>query len=219
MRNALWLRITKLSMAVVFVAGSIGLGSAAAHQGSESVWTELGAGFETPGNDAPANQVVGDTYVLPSSGAEVVVGAGVSADDPAGSDVEDQVIVTSPDGLGAVAVITGIGRPVTTLDAYIGGFGESMDSVTEIDRHEDRFLATGIYRVVNGGQTTYLVISVDAATSPGNHIVQVVIAGAEVLDDQIALLRANVTIDGVPMFNELDETDMLEIVLQDDASQ
>ena len=182
-------------------------------QSTGSDWTVLGSDYA--GGNGATSTVVGDTYVLPSSGVEVIIGEGVEADDPAGTDVEDQIVVYTPDGFGAVAAIPAVGHPVRSMEAYIGGFGESMDAVEELDLQENRERALGIYRVEDGGTTSYLVISVDAGSSPGNHIIEVAIAESESLEVLIADLTANVSIDGVAMFGALDVPGVMDIVARD----
>lgn len=188
----------------------------AAAQSVGSTWTDLGVEFAGGETDSSAD-IVGDTYVLPSSGLEVVIGEGVDASDPTETDVQDQIIVSTSDGIGAVAAIPAIGFPARTLEAYVGGFGESMDSVEELDLQESRGLATGVYRVVSGGAVQYMVISVNAEVSPGNHVIEVVVAGANALEPLFEDLSANVSIDGVAMFADLDVEHALEIVAADDS--
>lgn len=188
----------------------------ASAQSSGSSWIDLGVEF-AGGESETSTNIVGDTYVLPSSGLEVVIGPGVEASDPTGTDVEDQIIVSTNDGIGAVAAIPAIGFPARTLEAYVGGFGESMDSVEELDMQESRELATGIYRVESDGVVQYMVISVNAEVSPGNHVIEVVVSDANGLESMFEDLGANISIDGVPMFSDFDTEHALEIVATDDA--
>lgn len=195
-----------------------GAGNVAAHQrGDASLpeddggWTQLGIDFISP-DEQPTSTITGETYVLPSTGTEVVVGPGVTADDPSTSSFEDQVILDIPGGLGAVAVIGGLGTSVEVMEAYVGGFAESADSVEAIDVQESRTISTGLYLVDIEGMPMYLFISVDAATSPGNFIIQVAVAITFDLDDSIVLLRENVLVDGAPMFNDVDEEEIQNLV-------
>lgn len=217
MRSGSWLRAIGLGLAVLFIAAFTGVGSVAAHQrGDASLptdndgWHELGAEFISP-DQSPTSTISGDTYVLPASGTEVVVADGVTADDPAGSDFEDQVLLTIPTGIGAVAVIPGLGYPVTIMESYVEGFAESLDNAEEINVEEDRSSASGLYKIDMSGASILLFITVDAVTSPGNFIIQVAVSGTGEIDDAIVVLRDNVLVDGIPMFANVDEQSMQDL--------
>lgn len=198
---------------LLFSASAIG----AVAQQADSPWTALGTEFAGGGEEG-SSTIEGDTYVLPSSGVEVTIGAGVESDNPAAGEVEDQIIVNAPDGLGAVAIIPSVNSPARTLEAYMGGFAESMDSVEDLDVNATRDHATAVYRVETGASVSYLVISVDAETLSGYHIIEVVVGDSAGLEDLIAAVNTNVAIDGVPMFDALDVDTVLEIVAQDDVN-
>lgn len=214
MRITPWFQAIRFCLAILCIAAVGSSGSVVAYQRgdaslpateSESDWADLGAAFFLSADEPGTTDVTGETYVLPSSGAEVVIGDGVSANDPAESDFEDQVIVTIPGGIGAIAVIQGLGYPAGVMEGYVSGFGGSMENVVEIDVQTDRFLATGLYQISLDFDEVYLFISVDAATSPGEHIIQVVVVGDDSLAESISLLRANVSINGLHMFADIDE--------------
>ena len=194
-----------------------GVGSATATQRGdaslptgENEWTEVGRDFIS--NDSPpASAISGDTYVLPTSGSEVVVADGVTAADPTESAFEDQLLFTIPGGIGAVAIIQGLGVPLNIMEAYVGGFSESMDNVEEVSLQEDRSSATGLYIVYLDGAPLYLFITVDAATIPGFFILQVAVSAVGGVDDAITVLRENVIVDGVPMFTNVDEESVQDL--------
>lgn len=196
-----------LLIGVVSTAGSV-----AAHQRGDSStpgesgddWTELAIDFLVPSNqtDGP---ITGDMFVLPSSGAEVVIGPGVIPSDPAQSDFEDQVIVTIPEGIGAVAVIQGLGYPAGVLDAYVTGFAGSMDDAEEIFVQSDRDLASGLFLIHMDRTPLLLFITVDTATFPGYLTIQVTVTSEGTVAESIALLRQNVSVNGLPMFEDIDE--------------
>lgn len=209
-----WFQTIRVCLALLCMAAAGSSGSVVAHQRGdaslpatevESDWADLGAAFFLSADEPDTADITGEMYVLPSSGAEVVIGDGVSANDPAESDFEDQVIVTIPGGIGAIAVIQGLGYPAAVMEGYVSGFAGSMEDVVEIDVQTDRYLATGLYQINLDFDVVYLLISVDAATSPGAHIIQVVAVGDDSLAESISLLRANVSINGHRMFADIDE--------------
>lgn len=220
-------RMSILALAAVAACNS---GVAVALQfidtGTPAVTAEAAAGGDW-GNLVPAltggttgrstATIVGDTYVLPSSGAEVVIGDGVIVSESEEGDVEDQIIIETDTGIGAIAVLDSRGQPVTTLERYVSGFAETMDSVTEVDVQNSSGMATGIYRVETSGLTLYMYISVDAETISGYMVIEVVIADAADMESSIALVRNNVTIDGVPAFATVDEADVADIISTDEG--
>lgn len=187
-------------------------GSALAYQAGTTDWETLGAEFAGPATGTTTVAPDGEVFVLPATGTEVIVGDGVIADDPAESDFADQVIVELPGGIGAVAVIAGIGDPGATMEAYVGGFAESMDTVDPVELTGDDERATGLYRVESSGVVTWLYLSVDAVTSPGNQIIEVVVTEGPEMASSIVLLRENITINGTPMFATVDEAAVAAIV-------
>lgn len=211
MRNDFWHRTIRLCLAILCIASLGGVSSVAAHQRGdaslpteEDGWSEWGEVFYSS-SQADQSTITGDTYILPSTGTVVVVSNGVEAQDPSESTFEDQVLLTTPGGIGAVAVIQGVGYPVSIMDAYVEGFAESMDNVEAIDVQEDRSQASGLYIVNMDGLSMQFYITVDAATMPGSFIIQVAVAATGDIDDSVALLRENVLVDGVPMFADVDE--------------
>lgn len=218
MRNRSWQSTIRLCLAVLCIAAISGIGSVAAHQrGDASLpeddggWTDLGIEFITPDEQTTAT-ITGDTYVLPATGTEVIVGSGVTADDPATSGFEDQVIVDIPSGLGAVAVISGLGTSVDVMEAYVGGFAESAQTVETIDIQESRTISTGLYLIELEGLPLYFFIVVDAVSSPGNFIIQVAVSMNGDVDQSILVLRENVLVDGMPMFSGVDEVEIQNLV-------
>lgn len=181
---------------------------------TESEWQQLGEAFSAPVDTAPV-VIEGDVFVLPSSGVELVVGGSFEADAPAEGEVEDQVIVTSPGVVGAVAVIANNGSAAATYDAYLGGFSESMDRVELVDLQEDEGQVIAVNRVENRGETQYMVISVDAFAVSGHHVIEVMITDADGVGDALELMNAGITIDGVPMFVTIDAAAIVDIVEQD----
>lgn len=189
-------------------------GGAAAHQrGDASLpadgdgWAELGIEFITHGQQS-ISTVTGDVYVLPASGTEVVVADGVDAIDPAETTFEDQVLITAPGGFGAVAVLEGLAPPLSIMEAYVEGFTESSVPAEEIDVQSDRGQATGLYIVQMDNVPMGFYITVDAVTSPGNFIIQVVVTPTDGMVEAIALLRGNVLVNGIPMFEGVDEHEL-----------
>lgn len=218
-KQTLRLRVSSAGLALGLLLSSATTYGAVAYQqtssaSAESEWQQLGEEFAAPADTA---QVVidGDVFVLPSSGVELVVGPAFEADAPAEGEVADQVIVTSPGVVGAVAVISSFGKPFATYDAYVGGFSESMDSVELVDLQEDTGKVTAVHRVVNGGETQYMVISVNAFAVDGYHVIEVMITDADGVADALALLNSGITIDGVPMFATIDAAAIVQIVEQD----
>lgn len=216
MGNGSWQRAIRLCLAILCIAAVNGAGGAAAIQrGDASLptgdaeWVEAGRDFVSP-DQPPTSVMTGDTYVLPATGTEVVVAEGVNANDPAESSFEDQVLFTIPGGIGAVAVIQGLGFPLGIMEAYVEGFAESMDNVEEVDVQEDRSTATGLYIVLLDGDPLYFFITVDAATTPGSFIIQVAVTAIGGVDETIVQLRENVFVDGIPMFNNVDEHSIQE---------
>lgn len=212
-------RIATAGLAIgILIFTANGYGAVASQQSStastESEWQQLGETFSASTETAPV-VIEGDVFVLPSSGVELVIGPSFESDAPAEGEVEDQIIVTTPDLVGAVAVIANVGTPSTTYEAYLGGFSESMESVDLVDLQEDDGTVIAVHRVVNGGLTSYMVISVDAFAVSGHHLIEVVIVDADGVGDALELMNSGITIDGVPMFATLDAAAIVEIVEQD----
>lgn len=205
------IRSIRLSLVILCIAAVSGIGNVTAHQRGDAslpeandAWAEVGVYFISP--DQPSGSTIsGDTYVLPTSGTEVIVADGVSATDPAETTFEDQLLLTIPGGIGAVAVLQGLGFPHGVMEAYVEGFAESLDNVEEVDVQSDRGHASGLYIVDMDGVPTTLYINVDAVTSPGNFIIQVAVAITGDVAAAVALLRDNVLVDGIPMFDGVDE--------------
>lgn len=207
--NKYWLRSLQMSLAVVCVFAISGVSTVTAHQRGD-VWTELGEDFTGESSNTETGTIVGDTYVLPASGTEVVIAEGVTADDPAESDFEDQVIVSIPQGIGAIAVIPGLGSPQTVMETYADAFSETLDGAEVIDIQSDRQQASGIYLVDLLGISVIMYITVDTSTMPGYLTIQVAVAEANIAE-AITLLRENVTVDGVPMFAGVDEQSVQDL--------
>lgn len=218
MRTRSWISTIRLALAILCIAAVSGVGNVAAYQrGDASLptgddeWAELGIEFITAGQQSHTT-ISGDTYVLPTSGTEVIVADGVSATDPAETTFEDQLLLTIPGGIGAVAVLQGLGLPLGIMEAYVEGFAESMDNVEEIDIQSDRGQATGLYTVYTNGTPMTFYITVDAVTSPGNFIIQVAVTATGDIDDAVTLLRDNILVDGIPMFDGVDEQELQGLV-------
>lgn len=199
------------------VAGGVVAQQSNQESSATSEWQQLGAEFAAPVGGPNTVVIEGDTYLLPTSGAELIVGEGLLADEPAQAEFGDQLIVSTPDILGAVAIIETPGDTGGTLDAYVGGFEESMDAVSEIFRDEDTTLTTAIYHVENGSSIQYMFISVDAVTMPGFHIIEVLLADPEDMEAGFETMQANLTIDGVPVFSSVDVESVVSTVLEDSA--
>lgn len=167
-----------------------------------------------PGEEGTSS-ITGDTYVLPSSGVEVIIADGVTTDLAAGGEVEDQIIVETDAGLGAVAVLSSRGQPISLLESYVGGFGGSMEAVVEIEVESTRDTATGIYRVESEGTMLYLYISVDARAVSGHMVIEVIVADAADVESAIVQMRENVSINGIPAFANTDEQDVADVILKD----
>lgn len=198
-----WFHSLRVSFVLACVLSLTSAGIASASQQSDA-WMELGEEFFGSSTSTETHTIVGETFVLPASGTEVVIAEGVMADDPAGSDFEDQVIVSFPQGIGAVAVIPGLGSPETVMETYAGAFSESLDGGDVIDIQSDNKHAAGLYQVEVLGVSVFMYITVDTATLPGYILIQVAIAEVEIAD-AISLLRENVTVNGLPMFIDVDE--------------
>lgn len=204
-----WLHSIRLCFALVCVFGISGAVSVAANQRSD-VWTGLGEDFSNSSADTEENQIVGSTFVLPTSGAEVVLADGL---EPEASDFEDQIVVNSTHGMGAIAVIQGLGSPETVLETYASAFGDSLDGAEQIHIESDRQFASGLYSVDLLGVSVFLYITVDATAFPGYLTIQVTIAESDI-SGAIAYLRENVAINGQPMFSGVDEQEIQEMVDQ-----
>ena len=192
-----------------------GTPTATVESGSGGDWGNLlpGRGDTSATSTTPA--LVGEVFVLPSSGVEVVVGSGVTTDTSADTEVPDQIIIETEEGLGAIAVLESFGRPSDILESYVGGFGETMDSVVEVNVESSRELATGIYRVETDGIVLYMYISVDAITIEDYMVIEVIIAGSTGMESSLQQMRENVTINGVPAFAAVNDQDVIEIITRD----
>lgn len=198
-----WVHSIRVGLVLACVFTLTGAGLASAGQRT-NVWTELGEEFLGASTSSDADAIVGDTFVLPTSGAEVVVAEGVSADDPSESDVPDQVIVTIPQGIGAVGVIQGLGNPEDVMETYASAFSESLDGGDVIDIQSDSNHAAGLYSVEVFGISVLMYITVDTTTLPGYFTIQVAVAEVDIAE-AISLLRENVSLNGTPMFTGVDE--------------
>ena len=194
-----------------------GTPTATAEPGSGGDWGSLlpGGGGSESAEATPA--VAGDVFVLPGSGVEIVVGPGVTTDTTPDTEVPDQIIVETDAGLGALAVLDAVGSPLGILERYVGGFGETMDSVVQVEAQSSPDLATGVYRVETEGLTVYMFISVDADTIDGFMVIEVVVAGSADMEDSLLQIRENVTINGVPAFANVNEQDIVEIIARDEG--
>lgn len=227
MKNQSWLRTIQLSLVILCIAAVSGVGQVAANQrgdaslpdaDAEGGWIDLGIDFASPTEDSDTADIVGDVYVLPSTGAEIVIADGVTASDPAESSFEDQVLMTFPGGIGAVAVISGFGQPVSTMEAYVGGFAESMDNAVEVDVQVNGQFAQGLYQIDVNRETVYLFIAVDTASFPGSHIIQVTVGPSDTIGESIALFRENVAVNGDRMFADINEQSVQDLVDQHQES-
>lgn len=209
MVNTSWLQSIRLCLALLCVVGISGVGSVAASQ-LDNVWTGLGEDFSATSTETDENQLVGNTYVLPASGAEVVLADGLV---PETSDFEDQIVVNSTQGMGAVAVIQGLGLPETVLETYASAFGGSLDGAEQIHIEGDREFASGLYLVDLLGVSVFMYITVDAVSFPGYLTIQVALAESDI-GGAIQHFRENVAINGQPMFAGIDESEVQEMVDQ-----
>lgn len=180
-------------------------------------WSILAAAL-VGGNSVPATSTItGDTYVLPSSGVEVIIADGVVVSDSGEGSVEDQIILETDAGIGAVAVIAAPGQPSLTLDRYVSGFAETMDEVVEVDVQSSTDVATGVYRVETSGLTLYMYISADTRPVSGFTVIEVVIADAGGMESSIVQMRDNVSIDGVQAFAGVDEAGVADTIRTDEG--
>lgn len=218
--NQSWFRKLQLCLTIALISTLGGFGSISAHQRGDAslpggdVWTDLAEDFVSPDDESELSAPIeGDVYVLPSSGTEVVVGSGVSADDPADSDIQDQILLDLPMGIGAVAVLQGLSTPINIMESYVGGFGETLDSVEEIDINDDGDFASGLYLVdIGSGTFVYLFITVDGVSTPGFFVIQAaVVLNIDAVADSIVLLRENVHVNAQPMFIDVDEQEIQEL--------
>lgn len=189
-----------------------GTATATAESDSDGGWGNLLPDRES----SSTTQVDGDVYVLPSSGAEVVIGADITITHEEGQ-VEDQLIFQNEFGIGAIAALGIVSAPEVVRDSYVEGFGGSMESVDVVEADESRSVATGIYVFVSNGLPLYMYISVDAATLPGHMIIEVFIGEPAKMAEGIALSRENISIDGVPMFEGLDEQEVEDIAVREEG--
>lgn len=176
-------------------------------QQNDNSWTELGENFDgtSPGsNEAPLD---GTTFVLPTSGAEVVLVEGLEPED---TDVEDQIIVNTPQGMGAIGVLPALGSPQSVLETYATAFGESLDGAGQLHLESDEKFASGLYSVDLLGISMLMYITVDALAFPGYMTIQVAIAEADIAG-AIVTMRESVAINGVPMFSGVDEQEVQDI--------
>lgn len=201
-----WLHSIRLSVVAICVVAISGIGAVSAQQQGD-VWADLGESFSGAPARNEESQVVGNTYVLPTSGAEVVLAEGLEPED---SDFEDQVIVSIPQGMGAVAVIPGLGTPQSVMDAYATGFSESVEGLVEIDVQADQDFATGLYSVDLVGLSMFLFITVDSASFPGYMTIQVAVAERNIADT-IAFFRENIALEGQPVFSGIDEEEIQDM--------
>lgn len=192
--------------ACIFAMSS--LGTVSAHQRGDA-WTELGEDFTgTTTSTTVENPVDGDTFVLPTSGAEVVLAEGFV---PEESDFEDQIIVNFPQGMGAIGVLQGLGTPLSVMESYAGGFAESSDGMEEIDVQSDREFASGLYSVDLLGLSVFMFITVDAVAIPGYLVIQVAIAETDIAET-ISIMRENIALEGQPVFTGVDELEVQDTV-------
>lgn len=220
-------KISALALAAVASCGTAGIGAAQyIETGTPAATTEVATGGDwsslaaalTGGSTVPATSTItGDTYVLPSSGVEVVVAEGVTVSESEEGNVEDQLIIETDSGIGAVAVLATSGQPEQTLENYVTGFAESMDDVVEVDVQVTPDTATGVYRVETSGLTLYMYISIDARPVSGYMVIEVVIADAADMEASIVQLRENVSINGVAAFEGVNEADVAGIIRSDEG--
>ncbi len=209
MNHTFWLRSIRVVLAAVLVFCVGGAASVAAYQ-SGDVWTELGENFAGTSSGTETSTITGDTYVLPSSGAEVVIAEGYA---PEESDFEDQLIINTPQGMGAIGAVQGFGTPQSVMETYANAFGEELDGAEQIDAQGNREFASGLYSIDFLGVNMYMFITVDAVSTPGFHTIQVAIAEADIAA-AITTFRGIISIDGQPMFAGIDEAEIQEMIDQ-----
>jgi hypothetical protein len=180
-------------------------------------WSNLAAALTGGSTATTTSSITGDTYVLPSSGVEVVVADGVTVSESEEGTVEDQLIIETDDGIGAVSVLGTTGQPAQMLENYVTGFAESMDDVVEVDVQSTSDTATGVYRVETSGLTLYMYISVDAQPVSGYMVIEVVLADAADMEASIVQMRENVAINGIAAFAGVNEADVVRIIRSDEG--
>ncbi len=201
------LHALKLTFLLVLAAAISWSGAAFASQAGDA-WIDLGESFTDGDAALSADAIVGDTYVLPASGAIVHVADPL---EPEQSDMEDQLIFVVPDGLGAIAVLPGLQSPEVAMETYVSAFSAAPGGAELLDMQLDDDSATGLYLVEVSGEPVFLFIIVDNVTLLGYHIVQVALAESEIADS-ISYLRKNIAVNNQPMFSNVDETEVQEIV-------
>lgn len=203
MTRSFWFRTLGVFL-TAFVIFGLGSPQAWAAQQRGDVWSELGESFHGAPADSSESTLTGNTYVLPESGAEVVLADGL---EPEGSDFEDQIIVNTPQGMGAIAVLTGFGTPESVLETYANAFGDSLDGSSEIYLESNSEFASGLYAFEMIGLPMLMYITVDAVATPGYLTIEVAIAEADI-SGAIVTMRDHVAINGVPMFDGVDELEV-----------
>lgn len=222
MANTSWrYKMHLFTMAVLVALGSATAGAvqyidagtpAPTEESSGGGWGEL-----LPNRDrTQSTQIEGDIFVLPSSGAEVVIADGVTVTSEE-TQVEDQIIFESDFGLGAIAVIGILSTPEDVRDNYVAGFGESMESIDEIEVDSARAEASGIYVFMQNGLPLYMYISVDGATMPGYMVIEVFIGEPDNMSEGIALSRDNITVSDVAMFSDIDEQQIEDVIVREEG--
>lgn len=185
--------------------------------GSGGDWGNLLPGSSDTDSTSATPEGAGEVFVLPSSGVEIVIGPGVTTDTTIDTEVPDQIIVETDAGLGAIAVLDAFGSPLAILETYVGGFGETMDSVVEVEVESTPDLATGVYRIETEGIVVYMYISVDAMAIDDYMVIEVVVAGSADMESSLVQIRENVTINDVPAFANVNDQDVIEIIARDEG--
>lgn len=206
MKRSTWWQTLSLCLATILTCAAIS-STVLAAQGDDDSWVQLGERFERGSSGSAEASIEGTVFVLPTSGAEIVLAEGL---EPEATDFEDQIIVNTPQGMGAIAVLQGLGSPQSVLETYATAFGDSLDGTEQIFIEADGQFASGLYTVDVLGISMILYITVDAAAFPGYLTIQVTIAESDIAM-AIVTMRENVAVNGVPMFTGIDEQDVQDI--------
>lgn len=175
-------------------------------------WGTAGSGIRTTrsGTGGELIDIEGDTYVLPTSGAEVVVGTDLTVVSSA-TDDPDQVAIEVGDGIGIVTATEGPASANGVLALFSGQFADRLGPMQELEFAGDNKIAYGSWTVTQSGRDLILYVHVDAESVPGFLVVQVVLTSAETFATAVELLQGSVTINGRPMLGNVDGEAIVEI--------
>lgn len=179
-----------------------------------------------PGNDSETGNASSGTeeatevadevgeYTMPSSGMKIEFEPSLLLEDPSESTVPDQMLINSGSGLSAVGVLENDGSAREAMKAYVDGFASQQDDVTPIVLDGNHLMSTGVYRVVISGVDYLMFVRADSTTMPGFQVIEVIISEPGLFLEEMELLQTGVTIDGIPMFEGVDASSVLDVYEQ-----